>query len=66
MEIPIVDVEGGVRRVLKATKLSKTIEVLRGFVNIVRVYTYDQYRDKVRDAAEKVMGKLPESAMVSY
>ncbi|MEM3531521.1 MAG: HD domain-containing protein [Candidatus Methanomethyliaceae archaeon] len=66
MEIPIVDVEGGVRRVLKATKLSKTIEVLRGFVNIVRVYTHEKHRDKVREAAERVMGKLPESAMVSY
>jgi len=66
MEIPIVDVEKNVKKVLKATKLSRTIEVLRGFVNIVRVYTDERNRDRVKDAAEKVLGKLPESARVSY
>jgi len=66
MEIPIVDVEGNVRKLLKATKLSRTIEVLRGFVNIVRVYTDEKNRDKVKEAAEKVLGNLPESARISY
>jgi len=66
MEIPIVDVEGNVRKLLKATKLSRTIEVLKGFVNIVRVYTNEKNRDSVKAAAEKVLGNLPESARVSY
>lgn len=66
MEIPVVDTVDNVRKIFKATKLSKTIEVLRGFVNIVRVYTYEKYRDKVREGAEKVLGKLPQSARVSY
>lgn len=66
MEIPIIDVEGDSRKVLRATKLSRTIEVLRGFVNIVRVYTYEKNREKVKSAAEKVLGNLPESARVSY
>jgi hypothetical protein len=66
MEIPIVDVEKNERKLLKATKLSRTIEVLKGFVNIVRVYTDEKNRDRVRDAAEKVLGNLPESARVSY
>lgn len=66
MEIPIVDVEKNVKKLLKATKLSRTIEVLRGFVNIVRVYTDERNRDRVKDAAEKVLGNLPESARVSY
>jgi HD superfamily phosphohydrolase len=66
MEIPIIDVEGNSRKVLRATKLSRTIEVLRGFVNIVRVYTYEKNREKVKSAAEKVLGNLPESGRVSY
>jgi HD superfamily phosphohydrolase len=66
MEIPIIDVEGDSRKVLRATKLSRTIEVLRGFVNIVRVYTYEKNREKVKFAAEKVLGNLPESTRVSY
>jgi HD superfamily phosphohydrolase len=66
MEVPIVDGGGGERKLFRATKLSKTIEVLRGFVNIVRVYTYERNREKVRDAAERALGNLPESARVSY
>ncbi|MDH5807136.1 MAG: HD domain-containing protein [Candidatus Methanomethylicaceae archaeon] len=66
MEIPILDIEENKKRVLKATEISKTIEVLRGFLNIVRVYTYPQYREKVREAAEKVLGGIPNSARVSY
>jgi HD superfamily phosphohydrolase len=66
MEIPIVDIEKNVKKLLKATKLSRTIEVLRGFVNIVRVYTDERNRDKVKEAAEKVLGNLPESARISY
>jgi hypothetical protein len=66
MEIPIVDGNGSARQLFRATKLSKTIEVLRGFVNIVRVYTYDRNRHRVREAAERVMGNLPDSARVSY
>lgn len=66
MEVPIVDGAGNERKLFKATKLSKTIEVLRGFVNIVRVYTYERNRERVRDAAERALGNLPESARVSY
>jgi HD superfamily phosphohydrolase len=66
MEIPIVDGSGSERKLFRATKLSKTIEVLRGFVNIVRVYTYERNRERVREAAERALGNLPESARVSY
>lgn len=64
MEIPVIDASG--KDVLKATKISKIIEVLKGFMNIVRVYTYEADREKVREAAEKILGRLPDSAKVSY
>ena len=66
MEVPIVDGSGSERKLFRATKLSKTIEVLRGFVNIVRVYTYERNRERVREAAERALGNLPDSARVSY
>jgi hypothetical protein len=66
MEIPILDASGETRRILRATQLSRTIEVLRGFVNIVRVYTPQKNREVVRKAAERVLGNLPESARGSY
>jgi len=66
MEIPIVEYEGDKKKLLKATKLSRTIDVLKGFVNIVRVYTDEGSRGKVKEAAEKVLGSIPESARVSY
>jgi len=66
MEVPVLEVTGNGRRLLKATKVSKTIQVLKGFVNIVRVYTESGYRVKVEEAAEKVLGSMPESARVSY
>jgi len=66
MEIPIIDSEKEERTLLKATKLSRTIEVLRGFYNIVRIYTGEEKRGRVGAAAEKVLGNLPESARVSY
>ncbi|NHV45727.1 MAG: hypothetical protein DSO09_04090 [Candidatus Methanomethylicota archaeon] len=66
MDIPILDIEENKRKVVRATEISKTIDVLRGFLNIVRVYTYQQYREKVREAASKVLGELPNSAKISY
>ena len=66
MEIPIVEYEGGRKKLLRATKLSRTIEVLKGLVNIIRVYTDEGSRSRVKEAAEKVLGNIPESARVSY
>lgn len=66
MEIPILEIEENRRKILRATEISKTIEVLRGFLNIVRVYTYPQYREKVKEASEKVLGGTPDSARISY
>ncbi|MDI9643646.1 MAG: HD domain-containing protein [Candidatus Verstraetearchaeota archaeon] len=64
MEIPIADSSG--KNLLKATKISRIIEVLKGFMNIVRVYTPEGNREKVKEASEKILGKVPDSAKVSY
>ena len=50
----------------KITKLSKVLDDLRVFMNIVRVYTKEQYRSQVSDAASDVLGESPLSNVLSY
>jgi hypothetical protein len=46
--------------------MSKIFETLKGFMNILRVYTTEENRKKVEDAATKVLGKIPSAAKISY
>ena len=50
----------------KITELSKVVDVLQVFMNIIRVYTRENYREKVGDAATKVLGESPVSNVLSY
>lgn len=50
----------------KITDLSKIVDVLSVFMNIIRVYTKEQYRESVADAAAQVLGESPLSNVLSY
>lgn len=50
----------------KITELSKVVDVLRVFMNIVRVYTREQHREQVAQAAVQVLGESPLSNALSY
>ena len=50
----------------KITELSKVVDVLQGFMNIIRVYTREKYRERVGDAATKVLSESPPSNLLSY
>jgi len=50
----------------KINELSKVIEELRLFMNIIRVYTKESYREQVAEAAAKVLGDSPLSDVLSY
>jgi len=50
----------------RLSEISRIFEALRGFINIVRVYTEEKYREKVGEGATKMLGELPYSARVSY
>jgi hypothetical protein len=50
----------------KLTDLSKVVDVLQVFLNIVRVYTIHNYREQVGDAATRVLGESTNSAIPSY
>jgi len=40
--------------------------VLRGFINILRVYTDEENREKVGETASKLLGGIPSSAKISF
>ena len=50
----------------KITELSKVVDDLRLFMNIIRVYTKEEYRERVTEAAIKVLGESPLSNVLSY
>ncbi len=50
----------------KITELSKVVDDLRVFLNIIRVYTKEEYRERVTEAAIKVLGESPLSNVLSY
>jgi hypothetical protein len=67
MEIPIFSkTKDGKKEVKRLSEISGIFEVLRGFINILRVYTDEKNRSRVAEAASKVLGEIPSSAKISY
>lgn len=50
----------------KITELSQVVDVLSVFMNMIRVYTKEQYREQVAEAAAQVLGESPLSRVLSY
>ncbi len=50
----------------RLSEISKIFDTLRGFMNILRVYTPQEQRESVSKAAEKILGRIPSSAKISY
>jgi hypothetical protein len=67
MEIPVfVRSQTAEKRIQRLSEISKIFETLKGFINILRVYTDDVDREKVEKAAVKILGKIPTTAKISY
>jgi hypothetical protein len=67
MEIPTFYTTHEEEKVLqRLSEVSKIFEVLKGFINILRVYTNEENREKVSNAAAKILGNIPTSAKISY
>ena len=67
MEIPIFyKTRNGKRVPRRLSEISRLFKALRGFINVVRVYTEERHRTKVADAAIELFGELPYSARISY
>jgi HD superfamily phosphohydrolase len=67
MEIPVFQkTRKGEKIPLRLSDISSVFDVLKGFINILRVYTEERYLDKVSAAAIKVIGGTPSSAKISF
>ena len=67
MEIPVFyRTQEGEKIQQRLSEISKIFETLKGFINILRVYTYEEKREKVSAAATKILGRIPSSAKISY
>jgi hypothetical protein len=50
----------------RLSEISRIFDTLRGFMNIIRVYTTEEQRENVGMAAGKILGRVPSSAKISY
>ncbi|MCL2642887.1 MAG: HD domain-containing protein [Candidatus Bathyarchaeota archaeon] len=56
----------GKRDLQKLSDSSKIFEILKGFMNIIRVYTDEQNRETVEKATSKILGNTPYEAKSSF
>jgi HD superfamily phosphohydrolase len=56
----------GKRALQKLSDSSKIFETLKGFMNILRVYTNETDREKVEKATGKILGNIPYAAKISF
>jgi len=67
MDIPVfLKTKSGEKVSQRLTDLSKIADVLKVFMNVIRVYTKESHRSDVMKAAEAVFGKLQLHDQVSY
>jgi len=68
MEIPVFSKAqaAGEKALYRLSEISKIFETLKGFINILRVYTDEKNREHVEKATAKVLGKIPSTAKISY
>ena len=67
MEIPVFHkTKDGKRVPGRLSEVSGVFDVLKGFMNILRVYSAEDHRREVGAAATKLLGEVPFSARISY
>ncbi len=67
MEIPVFQkTRDGQRVPRRLSDISGIFDVLKGFINILRVYTNETHRERVGSAAVKLLGETPYSLEISY
>jgi HD superfamily phosphohydrolase len=67
MEIPVFQrTRDGAKVPLRLSEISGVFDVLKGFINILRVYTDEENRERVGAAATKLLGEVPSAAKISF
>jgi HD superfamily phosphohydrolase len=66
-EIPVFTRSpAGEKKLQRLSESSKIFETLKGFMNILRVYTAQEHRSSVEKATSKVLGKIPSAEKISF
>jgi HD superfamily phosphohydrolase len=67
MEIPVFSrTPSGGKALQRLSDISKIFETLKGFMNILRVYTNEADRERVEKATAKILGNIPSAAKISF
>ena len=67
MEVPaFYKTQNGKKIPQRLSEISRIFETLKGFINILRVYTSEENREKVGNAASKTLDEIPSTAKISY
>jgi HD superfamily phosphohydrolase len=67
MEIPVFSkTSRGAKTMYRLSEISKIFETLKGFINILRVYTDAANRERVENATSIVLGNIPSTAKISF
>jgi uncharacterized protein len=66
-EIPVFTRSpAGEKKLQRLSESSKIFETLKGFMNILRVYTEQEHRSAVEKATSQVLGKIPSADKISF
>jgi hypothetical protein len=66
MEVPVFRTTSrGEKEPVQLSSYSRLIDVLKGYVDIIRVYTLREHREQVERVAKEVFKKLPFTAQIS-
>jgi HD superfamily phosphohydrolase len=55
----------GRKEIIQLSEISRIIGVLRTFMNLVRVYSREEYRSRVETASRQILGDIPVSGKIS-
>jgi len=67
MDIPVFRRSAtGKKQLVQRSDISRVVGVLRTFMNLVRVYTWEEHRSKVEVASRQILGEVPVSGKISY
>jgi hypothetical protein len=64
MEISIFELIEGKRVSRRFSEFSNIAQMMKVYLDVIRVYTYDRHRVKVERAAREIFQEVPDAALI--